>query len=189
MALKWLFFPKNLQKIVQLLGALPPGLRLCYVWDTLPFSTRLQSWIFAYFNNYLKLSSFAKSCLNAYKQRFQIFHPMISLSHKSSSFENFWWCHCVWFVVWASLPIKNSGHAYKLEIAWKKILDIFFGEYLRLFPWFLASRGSVLEKAVLGHGLGFFFVSLALASSLVSSIPPLWGSINYILYKLHTYQN
>ena len=35
----------------------------------------------------------------------------------------------------------------------------------------LASRVSVLGKAVLG--LGFFFVSLALASSLVSSTPPL----------------
>ena len=32
----------------------------------------------------------------------------------------------------------------------------FFGEHLRLCPWFLASRGSVLGKAVLG--LGFFCV-------------------------------
>ena len=120
--------------------------------------------LFALFNNYLKLSPFAKSCLNANKQRFQIFHPMISLSHKSSSFENFWWCHCVWFVVWASLPIKNSGHAYKLEIAWKKFLKIFFlentcgcslGSWPRAFLS-LASRGSVLEKAVHGLGLGFF---------------------------------
>ena len=54
----------------------------------------------------------------------------------------------------------------------------FFGEHLRLCPWpraflSLASRGSVLGRAVLG--LGFFFVSLALslASSLVSSTPPL----------------
>ena len=44
------------------------------------------------------------------------------------------------------------------------------------WPWpraflSLASRVSVLEKAVLG--LGFFFMFLALASSLVSSTPPL----------------
>ena len=46
------------------------------------------------------------------------------------------------------------------------------------WPWpraflSLASNVSVLGKAVLGLGLGFFFVSLALASSLVSSTPPL----------------
>ena len=65
---------------------------------------------------------------------------MISLSHKSSSFENFWWRHCVWFVVWASLPIKNYGHAYNLKIAWKAFLKtFFFGEHLRLCPWPLAS--------------------------------------------------
>ena len=55
--------------------------------------------------------------------------------------------------------------------------DLFF--FLRLRgPWpraflSLASRVSVLGKAVLGLGLGFFFVSLALASSLVSSTQPL----------------
>ena len=38
---------------------------------------------------------------------------------------------------------------------------------------FLASRVSVLGKAVLGHWPRIFFVSLALASSLVSSTPPL----------------
>ena len=37
----------------------------------------------------------------------------------------------------------------------------------------LALRGPVLDRAVLGLGLGFFFVSLALASSLASSTPPL----------------
>ena len=46
------------------------------------------------------------------------------------------------------------------------------------WPWpraflSLASRVSVLGKAVLGFGLGFFFVSLALTSSLASSTPPL----------------
>ena len=52
--------------------------------------------------------------------------------------------------------------------------SFFFVEHLRLCPWTraflsLASRGSVLGRAVLG--LGTFFVSLA--SSLVSSTPPL----------------
>ena len=61
-------------------------------------------------------------------------------------------------------PIKNSGYVNELEIAWKKILKtfFFFGERLRLCPWpraflSLASRGSVLGKAVLGLGLGFFW--------------------------------
>ena len=30
---------------------------------------------------------------------------------KNYFFENFWWRHCVWFVVWAP-PIKNPGYAY-----------------------------------------------------------------------------
>ena len=73
-----------------------------------------------------------------------------------------------------------------LEIAWKIFVKtfkdlFFFGEHLRLCPWpraflSLASRVSVLGKAVLG--LGFFFVSLALASSLVSSTPPLLNTIH-----------
>ena len=61
--------------------------------------------------------------------------------------------------------------------------ELFFSEntstcVLGPWPWpqaflSLASRGSVLGRAFLGLGLGFFFVSLALASSLVSSTPPL----------------
>ena len=72
-----------------------------------------------------------------------------------------------------------------LEIAWKIFVKTFFFFWRALalcvlspWPWpraflSLASRASVLGKAVLGLGLGFFFVSLALASSLVSSTPPL----------------
>ena len=64
----------------------------------------------------------------------------------------------------------------------KKILKtFFFGEHLRLCSWpraflSLASRGSVLGRAVLG--LGIFFVPLALASSLVSSTTPLLCKIS-----------
>ena len=74
---------------------------------------------------------------------------------------------------------KFFGKRFFVEIAWKIFVKtFFFGEHLRLCPWpraflSLASRVSVLGKAVLGLGLGFFFVSLALASSLVSSTPPL----------------
>ena len=81
-----------------------------------------------------------------------------------------------------------------VEIAWKIFVKTFFflestcACVLGSWPWpraflSLASRVSVLGKAVLGLGLGFFlgpwpwprifFVSLALASSLVSSTPPL----------------
>ena len=59
--------------------------------------------------------------------------------------------------------------------------QLFLAEDLRLYPWpwprallSLASRGSVLGRAVLGLGLGFF---VSLASRLVSSTPPLWVSI------------
>ena len=93
----------------------------------------------------------------------------------------------MWFVVWASLPIKNSGHAYKLEIAWKKFLKIFFfGEHAAVFlvlglehscPW---AREGLSSKRLSLALASDFFVFLALASSLVSSTPPLWSSINYI---------
>ena len=48
--IKIAFFFKNLQKIAQQLGASPPDLRLWYVWVTLVFSKRLQSYVFALFN-------------------------------------------------------------------------------------------------------------------------------------------
>ena len=58
------------------------------------------------------------------------------------------------------------------------------GDNLRLCPWprprallSLASRGSVLWRAVLGFG--FFCLSLALASSLASSTLPLPGSVSF----------
>ena len=69
--------------------------------------------------------------------------------------------------LWFRPPtIKNSGYVNELEIAWKKFLKtFFFGNRLRLCPWpwpraflSLASRGSVLGKAVLCLSLGFFFV-------------------------------
>ena len=98
---------------------------------------------------------------------------------------------------------KFFGKRFFVEIAWKIFLKTFFfwrspKKFLwRLFfclestcacvlgpwPWprafvSLASRVSVLGKAVLGLCLGFFFVSLALASSLVSSTPPLAATLD-----------
>ena len=57
-------------------------------------------------------------------------------------------------------------------VFWENTCGCVLGSWPRAFLS-LASRGSVLGKAVFGLGLGFFFVFLALASSLVSSTPPL----------------
>ena len=153
--IKIAFFSKKLQKIAgkfskklqKQLEASPPDPRLWCVWVTLAFSKRLhQSYVFALFN-YISLSLSVCKILVKCQQ------------------ANFWWCHCMWFVVSAS-PIKNSGYADKLEIARKTFLKTFFLEntcccVLGPWPWpraflSLASRGSVLGKAVLG--LGFFCV-------------------------------
>ena len=48
--IKIAFFTKKLQKIAQQLGASPPDPRLWYVWATLAFSKRLQSYVFALFS-------------------------------------------------------------------------------------------------------------------------------------------
>ena len=58
--------------------------------------------------------------------------------------------------------------------------DLFFGEHLRLCPWSLALASSIpvlgLESVCPRKGCPWpqiFFVALALASSIVSSTPPL----------------
>ena len=71
------------------------------------------------------------------------------------------------FDLWFRLIPINSGYANELEIAWKKFLKTFFLEntcacVLGPWPWpraflSLASRGSVLGRAVLGLGLGLGF--------------------------------
>ena len=87
-------------------------------------------------------------------------------------------------ILWSAW--KNFWKTFFCEIAWKIFVKGFFfflestcACVLGPWPWpraflSLASRVSLLGKAVLGLGLGFFFVSLALASSLVSSTPPLF---------------
>ena len=76
---------------------------------------------------------------------------------------------------------------FKTFFAWNKFWGPFFLENTFacvLGPWSraflcLASRGSVFGRAVLGLGRGFF---VSLASSLVSSTPPL--TENHLLYRL-----
>ena len=53
--IKIAFFSKKLQKIAQQLEALPTDPRLWYVWVTLTFSKRFQSYVFSLFN-YISLS-------------------------------------------------------------------------------------------------------------------------------------
>ena len=38
------------------------------------------------------------------------------LCHTKSSFENFWWRHCMWFVVYPPSPVKNSGYTYGFRL-------------------------------------------------------------------------
>ena len=121
------------------------------------------------------------------QQRFQIFHPTISLSHKNFLFGKILMTS---FHVICGLSLPQSK-ILGTPMNWRSPEKIFEDLFLEntcpcvLGPWpwpraflSLASRGSVLGKAVLGLGLGFFFVSLALASSLVSSTPPLFDTIS-----------
>ena len=50
-----------------------------------------------------------------------IFHSAISLSHKKFPFENFWWLHCMWFLVCPPPPIKNPGYAYARKMAFPAV--------------------------------------------------------------------
>ena len=76
---------------------------------------------------------------------------------------------------------KFFGKRLFVEIARKIFVKtFFFGEHLRLRPWSLASSIPVLglksvcpRKGCPWPWPGIFFVSLSLASSLVSSTPPL----------------
>ena len=90
---------------------------------------------------------------------------------------------------------KLFGKRFFLEIAWKIFVKIFyfFGEHLRLCPWSLALASSIpvlgLESVCPRKGCPWpwpriFFVSLALASSLVSSTPPLFFILSYNLFAL-----
>ena len=66
---------------------------------------------------------------------------------------------------------KIFDDLFFLEIVWKKNLKPFFLEHLRLCPWSLASSILVLGLERVWPWPRIFFVSLTLASSLVSSTP------------------
>ena len=76
---------------------------------------------------------------------------------------------------------NNWKFFFRIFFFWKKFLKtIFFGELLHLCPWFSALASSIpvlgLERVCPRKGCPWpriFFVSLALASSLVFSTPPL----------------
>ena len=91
-----------------------------------------------------KCSFFTKSWLSANRQRFQILHPTISLSHKQFLFWKFLWRHCKWFVVWVLPPIKTlaSPRNWRMreKLFWR---PFFFWEHLQLCPWSLALASSI----------------------------------------------
>ena len=96
-----------------------------------------------------------------------------------------------WKIFWKTFScgdrLKNFREDlfFFLEIAWKIFVKTFFflfGEHKRLCPWSLALASNIpvlgLESVCPRKGCPWpwpriFFVSLALASSLVSSTPPL----------------
>ena len=134
--------------------------------------------MFAFFNYQFKPSSFAKSWLRANRQqRFQIFHSTISLSHKNFLFEKILMTS---FHVICGLGLPQSkilGTPMNSRSPEKKFLKTFFF-WRTLAPVSLALSIPVLglERFCSRKGCPWprlFFVSLTLASSLVSSTPPL----------------
>ena len=111
---------------------------------------------------------------------------------KSSSFKNFWWGHCMWFVIWA----PNKKFWLRLWIGnclknfFEDLFCLFFlvGEHLRLCPWSLASKNLALglERVCSRKSCPWpwiFFVSLAL--SLVYSTPPQFATeTTNVVWKL-----
>ena len=93
---------------------------------------------------------------------------------KTSSFENFWWRHCMWFVVYASANQKS-------------LVRLWIGDRLKNFfeDLFLNTCSCVLDLG-LEHSCpwprdGLSSERLSLASSLVSSTPPLLFITKWIL--------
>ena len=180
--IKTAIFPKNYKKLpnnwglspqsLQPLGASPPDPHLWYVWVTLVFSTRLQSYIFALFNYKFEPSMFAKSWLSANRQ---IFDDVIACG--------------LWF-----RPPQSKILA--MPINWRLPEKLFWKPFFFLEntcccvlgPWLwpraflsLAWRVSVLGKTVLLASVSDFYVSLA--SSFVSSTPPLCISASQVCSK------
>ena len=99
-AVKLLFFPKN-YKILFSGWRLRPQTPVSGTFELHEFAQRISQFIHFLFLTFgLSHLPLAKSRLSAkHRPRLLIFHSTISLSHKSSSFEKFWWSHYMQFVV------------------------------------------------------------------------------------------
>ena len=120
------FFPNKLQKNCPSSGGLlsrppkPPVAessasrpRLWYLGVTLVYSTRLSIYIFAHFSfGFKQKSPLSKILVTCQTQSTASNLPFYDIfARKSSSFENFWWRHCMWCGL-PTPPIKNPAHAY-----------------------------------------------------------------------------
>ena len=199
--IKIAFFSKKLQKIAQRLGSSPtdlqslrqlgtppPDPRLWYLWIELHKLSQHVSKV-----RYLHFSTISLSPLSFQNPGWVPLgndfrsSTLRYLCSTKTSFENFWWRYCMWFVVWPPPSIKNFGHAYGLEIAWQTFWRPFFWRTLAVVslvlglehscPW--PREGLSSKKLSLASD---FFVSLALASSLVFSTPLLWSSGKSMCY-------
>ena len=190
--IKIAFFPKNYKKSPSGLGQGPqtpkssggwgprPKTPVCDTLELHKLSQHVSKVRYLHFStiSLIKPSLFAKSWLSAnIGNDFRSSILQYVCPTKSSSFKNFWSRHCTWFVV---CPPQSN----ELEIAWKTFLRTFF------FFWRTLAAVSLVLGLGLEHSCPWprqglsserlslaldFFVSLALvlASSLVSSTPPL----------------
>ena len=132
MGFKFFFFQK-LTKIAQRLGALPPDPhshrqlgalppdpRLWYVWvhySLLNTSSKLDFYTFQQLVFALSLYQNPGKVPSGYGFRSSILRYLCPT--KNYFFENFWWRHCVWFVVWAPPNQKSWLRLwFGLRILW-----------------------------------------------------------------------
>ena len=88
--IKIAFFQKNYKKSLSDWRLRPQVPRLWYVWINYIFIC----------NFWFQPTPFRKLSVKCQtRPRLLIFHSTISLSNKNSFFENFWWLHCMWFLV------------------------------------------------------------------------------------------
>ena len=106
--IKIAFFQKNSKKSPSDWGLVPwsPSVIRLNKLVYLHKSPDLDTFIF---NFWFKPSPFRKLSVKCQtRPRLLIFHSAISLSNKNSSFENSWWLHCMWFLIWPPTPNQKS---------------------------------------------------------------------------------
>ena len=97
--IKIAFFQKNCQAA----GASAPNPHLWYVWVNYSACTRLRIYIFSCLTFGLRALPFENSSLKAKPGHgFWSYILRYLCPTKSSSFKNFWWRHCMSFLVWPS---------------------------------------------------------------------------------------